>query len=361
MDLIRSCYGNLFGDCIPVHFEQDHFQNKYKDDLISNEELDKLDEYFCNPMKYPDTYYKRNMYIKYIEAYFYDEISVNNLLDRINEEHGMDILSRTTYNDKHDYSDYSRNPFFVYYFNLQRITVKYDYGEEERIKIHIHIITPKVTAKYHLFDIMPNITIKQVSWICGNAKIVPDSTSGWSELLDDYINNKVYIREESTTMREAIKNFIYSDPDNLFERLMQFIKHRIITFKRLLPYHRKFTVVNSPLEYTDSLPSEEDTCGICDDVNHPELRHELRGYFRCKTEKNTPYYCFRCIDTYMNMLLVQGEGYSGSTSNVNEFHENPILTPETWSYLTKRQIYIIENIFVDPVGNHANFACTKKL
>lgn len=386
MKFARHHGGDLFGGCVSTYFRKKHFITKYKNYLIAKNQLCNFDKHFANPDFDTATFDERNKTFRDIDIFFGTTSCVQNFKDKILKIPGVfQIKSCSTL------SSYKRHALFSRFFQLEKIIVKYIYGNSisekksgTMIFINVDIVTklPKFDKlDIHPLNFMQELTIKQLVW---NDNVIQTFTESIPmercyrsslirksfDIIDNFNQNVCYITKETNFMRNSFKEFIYSSSEynySIKERLKECIQSRILVICRLLNYHKRYTIVNSPLVHADSLSkSMYNECGIC--FSDTKLVSKQSGpgkqsvnidsFFRWKTKQNnTTYYCHECICNWMNELLKICNNYNvRDKRNRYLFHNNPILSPDTWNYLNDKQIYFIENIFVCPVGNKADFS-----
>ena len=362
MERGRNNGGTLFGGSISNYFLRCHHANAYKRELIMNNEIELFDKNYQNPNYHTSSYDGRNMTIRDIDIYFSSKESVSQYVESIYKIPGVhDVVECPSVS-----SIYKRHVLFDKNYTLNTYKVRYLYGHSfcskgTPITISLDVVISKPESRYrHPPTVcMQELTVKQLLWDSEGIK-----TSNKYEhhlvnsfnILDDFIHNICFIKEESWDMRENMRNllseeydtfrYVNSKASNALEKILE---SRTSLISRLMMHHKKYNIVNSPFVY-----EKRGSCGIC--------LSEKDNVFKWKTDKNNgQLYCEQCICGYMKSIRKIDNEYHNHKELENapkHFHDDPILTPYEWKFLNIKQIYLIENIFVCPVGNKADFSCT---
>ena len=351
--------GEVYGGSVVVTFRRKHFASAYKRTLIKNNELKHFDKYYNDESYDTETHTHRTEQIRDIDVFFQEREDIVAFKKDIYKIPGVYNI-RVCFNTR----IYNKHVLFDRNYNLEKIIVEYAMNHSfcepgVKMSFHIDIVTPSVNCerKANPVYMMQELTIKQLMWDNNGLK---SSSSTYSshhmekcyEIIDDFISNVCYIKEENPYMRSTMKQYLQSRDDiSIVEKLSKCLETRKIVIMRILRYNLQYTVVNSPISFEKNCQTD---CGIC--------FSKKKYMFKWKTEQNnTQPYCVECIAKYLQSIkTINPEIYhQGHQEDFNEyhFHKNPILTSEEWKYLNKNQIFLIENILVCPVGNMADFTC----
>jgi hypothetical protein len=369
MDYAKKSNGTIFGGSIPSYFKKLYFTNAYKRTLIKNNDLDHFDEYYGDAEYDPETFTGRNNVIRDIDVFFKNEDDVETYMKEIYKIPGVFQIvesDRTLH--------YKRHVLFDKNFKLKKIVVKYLYDHSfcrkgKQITVPIDIVTNRPESEYNFSPVafMQELTVKQLMWdTSGIYSALTKKISGKNnltrslEILDDFNANVCFISEETKMMRNEFRNLLpdtydsypydYSNSNRIVSVciLERIIESRIMVISRLISYHGVHTVVNSPISF-----EEKGSCGICFTEN------EGHGILRWKTKQNNSQsYCKKCIFKYLRSFSTVSGYHTHDEYEPDYFHDDPILTKREWKYLTTKQIHLIENTFVCPVGNKADFSCS---
>lgn len=362
MELARS-KGEVFGGSIAVTFRRKHFASAYKRHLIKNNEVEHFDKYYDDESYDTETHAYRTEQIRDIDVFFKNPEDVASFKKDIYKIPGVYKIQGC--NDAFNARIYKRHVLFDRNYNLEKIIVKYimnhsfcEPGSGVKMSFMIDIVTPSVHCerKDNPVFMMQELTIKQLMWdsksLTSTLYTTPSNElEKCYEIIDDFISDVCYIKEENPYMRVCMESYIQShDELSVVEKLSKCLETRILVIKRILRYNIQHTIVNSPISFEKNCLTD---CGIC--------FSKKKYMFKWKTEQNnTQPYCLECINKYLHSLTVIDETvYHNYLDNREDdyFHRNPILTSEEWKYLNTNQIYLIENILVCPVGNKADFSC----
>lgn len=371
MELGRHNHGEIFGGSISTYFMKRYNSNAYKRQLIKDNKLDQFDDLYEDEIYSPKTYKGRTSVIRDIDIYFRKDDDVKCYLEYIYRIPGVYEITECPDSS----SMYHQHVLFKHNYKLSKVIVRYTYNHSltrknsPRIYIPIDIITPR-DSEYttNPVYIMQELTIKQFVWnIRGFESPIPslNCTLKTYDIVDDFLNDVCYFREETYHMRDAMRDYIelqYNKSETEYDftcHLEYCLRTRVLVILRLLNNLCKFTVVNSPLSF-----EKEGECGICLSDKVTVARsigcrygEKLDKLYRWKTDKNnTQLYCYQCLKKYLDSLITVDETTYHRCDYKEEFARNPILTSREWKYLKENQIYLIENILVCPVGNKANFS-----
>lgn len=372
MEYAKNSNGKLFGGSISSYFSKQHFTNAYKHTLIKNNDLEHFDKYYQDINYDPETWLGRNKTIRDIDVFFKSDCDVEKYTRNIYTIPG--VYDIQVYNPcSQPVDDYRRHILFARYFAVKKILVKYLFDHSfcrkgTSINVPIDIVTIRPDSDWNSpVSLMQELTIKQLMWdttgITCNIQ-TKNHLSRSLEILDDFNSNVCFIAHENRIMRNEMRELIPSkcyydeaeydddyDHSNDYSRdvvsiLTRIIESRIMVISRLLSYHGFYTIVNSPL----SLEKKGD-CGIC-------FEEECEDVLKWNTKQNNgKSYCKKCILNYIRSFMKVSGSHTHDECEPDSFHKDPILTNKEWKYLTNKQIYLIENVLVCPVGNKADFSC----
>lgn len=365
MYIARKTKGILFGGCISTYFMRRHYANQYKRTLIKNNELEHFDENYQKINYNPETYTGRNTNIRDVDAYFEFECDARTYIEELYKIPGVYDVVPISNKD----SVYKRHVLFDKHFTLQKYVVKYlfdhsfcSFGRTLTVYIDIVISKPDSEYRHPPTVFMQELTVKQLLWDSNGIRCNKMSNHPLEhsfDILDDFVSKMCFIKPETSFSRQEMRDLLPKDGDFYYNQesekitaiLERMIESRIAVIIRLLSYHKQYTVVNSPMCY-----EKDGSCGICFTKTHHVLKWKT-------SQNNSQFYCFRCVLEYLNSFkkveVCDYHNHEEYDDDNEYFHNDPILTNREWKYLTVKQIYLIENIFVCPVGNKANFSVYK--
>ena len=147
---------------------------------------------------------------------------------------------------------------------------------------------------------------------------------------------------ETKSMRNLLRYTVEQNvvPDAL-QKCLQFRSSAVL---HLLQYLQLYTVPNSPIQlHTD--PGS--TCLIC---------YEPKAHLYRWVQQLPGGYCDQCLKLYVQHLVQASAEHDVDIHDKHHFHVEPVLSMHHWEGLTEKQIYLIENVLVCPVGNKADFS-----
>lgn len=234
-----------------------------------------------------------------------------------------------------------------------KIIYKYDFSFTEPSKgTTIIIFVDIVIPKQHIYKIpcqvLQYFSHKQLTWDKHGVHTpsLPkyDDFDTSHTIINNFLKGRVSLTEENHIMTNILSDLVSEiDSSNIIKKsevYTRILVSRTVFILRVLVLMKMYDVYNSPLK-TD----KDKDCGIC-------FEHKNDIMYKW-TNTSTPY-CLECLTSYIRNICHYKIIHTNPSDDICVESLN-ILDKSDICNMTKKQVYLIENILVCPVGNKVDF------
>ena len=351
MRIARECEGTLFGGSIISYFKRKEGIVDFVNELDKTEQRSKFKELLFDPTFQPSSFENRTTEIKDIDVVFNSQEEVSVYINKLHTLPGVSNVLPT------NYVSYQNHIVFDKLFEVSkyRIIYKYDFSFTESnnsktICFYMDVVIPK-QDKYKIpCHVLQYFSHKQLTWDKHGVHAPMSHTFGTVDfdashtIINNFLKGRVSLTTESEEMTTMLSEMVSNiDSSNIIKKgeiYTRILVSRTIFILRILLLMKMYDVYNSPLK-TD----KNKECGIC-------LEHKDDILYKW-TKTSTPY-CFECLSSYIRNICEYKPVYN-NPSDICVLMLG-ILDDSDICHMTKKQVYLIENILICPVGNKLDFS-----